>query len=87
MVLQIVDPDTNNVCGPNIPGQLLVKGKCLMVEYYNNPEETRNAWDEEGFLYTGDIVYYDEDKCFYIVDRIKELIKYQSWHVSILVVQ
>lgn len=53
-----------------------------MNGYYNKPEETQRAWDSEGFLHTGDIGYYDEDYCFYVVDRIKDLLKYQSWHVS-----
>lgn len=54
-----------------------------MTGYHNEPQETKNAWDDEGFLRTGDIVYYDKDLCFYIVDRAKDVIKYQSWHVSI----
>lgn len=58
-----------------------------MNGYYNKPEETKKAWDEDGFLHTGDIAYYDEDYCFYVVDRIKDLMKYQSWHVSVFIVQ
>lgn len=53
-----------------------------MGGYYNNPEATAAAYDEDGYLRTGDIGYYDDDHCFYIVDRIKEMFKFQSWHVS-----
>lgn len=42
----------------------------------------KNEFDEEGFYKTGDIAYYDEDGYFFIVDRIKELIKYKAWQVS-----
>lgn len=40
------------------------------------------CWDSEGYLKTGDVVYYDDDMCFYHVDRIKEMLKYRSWHVA-----
>lgn len=35
------------------------------------------AWDADGWLKTGDIVYYDKDFCFYVVDRIKEMLKFR----------
>lgn len=53
-----------------------------MKGYYNNLQSTIDAFDEEGFLKTGDIGYYDEDNLFYVIDRIKEMFKFQSWHVS-----
>lgn len=40
------------------------------------------VWDSDGFFKTGDITYYDEDYCFFIVNRMKELLKYRSWHVT-----
>lgn len=43
--------------------------------------DSSSSWDKDGFLKTGDIAYFDEDFCFYIVDRIKELLKFRSWHV------
>lgn len=68
--------------GPNEHGELRIKSKCLLKTYYKNEEEFTKQFDEEGFLLTGDVAYYDEDYCFYIVDRIKEMMKFQSWHVS-----
>ena len=44
--------------------------------------DSSGVWDSEGFMCTGDIVYYDTDLCFYIIDRIKEMLKFRSWHVS-----
>lgn len=41
----------------------------------------KNEFDNDGFYKTGDIAYYDEDGYFYIVDRIKEIIKYKAWQV------
>lgn len=53
-----------------------------MVCYHNNPEATANTIDPDGWLSTGDIGYYNEKKDFYIVDRIKELIKVQGYQVN-----
>lgn len=50
-----------------------------MSGYYNM--DSSDAFDEKGFVKTGDIGYYDEDHCFFIVDRIKEMLKFRSWHV------
>ncbi|MBW8011049.1 MAG: long-chain fatty acid--CoA ligase [Chloroflexi bacterium] len=62
-------------------GELLIKGPQVMKGYHNMPTETANTL-REGWLYTGDIVYIDEDGYFFIVDRKKELIKpggFQVW--------
>lgn len=78
---KVVNPDTGKVCGPNERGELWVKGSQVMKGYVNDPEATRNAIDKDGFLHTGDIVYYDEDTDFFVVDRLKELIKYKAFQV------
>lgn len=49
-----------------------------MKGYVNDDEATKNTIDKDGWLHSGDIAYYDEDKQFYIVDRLKELIKYNA---------
>lgn len=47
---------------------------------YHNKDSSEAFKD--GWLKTGDIVYYDTDYCFYVVDRIKEMLKYKSWHIA-----
>lgn len=53
-----------------------------MEGYLNNEKATAETVDEEGWLHTGDVAYYDEDHYFYIVDRCKELIKVKGNQVS-----
>lgn len=79
LVFQIVDPETEQTLTFNQRGEIRLKTKCQMNGYYNT--DSSDCWDEDGFIKTGDIAYFDEDFCFYIVDRIKELLKYKSWHV------
>ncbi|XP_031102639.1 4-coumarate--CoA ligase-like 7 isoform X2 [Ipomoea triloba] len=50
--------------------------------YYNNPQATSLAIDKQGWVHTGDLGYFDEDGLLYIVDRIKELIKYKGFQVA-----
>ena len=51
------------------------------VGYLDNPEATAQTIDSDGWLHTGDIGHYDEDEYFFIVDRLKELIKYKGFQV------
>ncbi|XP_017768016.1 PREDICTED: probable 4-coumarate--CoA ligase 3 [Nicrophorus vespilloides] len=73
---------TGEVLGTHQPGELLVKGPQIMSGYLNNEKATAETIDEEGWLHTGDVAYYDEDSYFYIVDRCKELIKVKGNQVS-----
>ncbi|EEZ99576.2 uncharacterized protein LOC655644 [Tribolium castaneum] len=77
---KIVDVETEQNLGPNEQGELRVKTKYAMNGYYNL--DSSESFDTDGWLKTGDIVYYDEDHCFYVVDRIKEMLKYKSWHIA-----
>lgn len=49
--------------------------------YINNPEATQNSIDEDGFYHTGDVGVIDRQGHMWIVDRIKELIKYKGFQV------
>ncbi|KAJ8967846.1 hypothetical protein NQ314_002608, partial [Rhamnusium bicolor] len=63
-VWKIVDPSTEETLGPNQRGELRIKSDLLMNGYYKL--DSLSAFDAEGYLKTGDIVYYDEEECFYV---------------------
>ncbi|KAL3275022.1 hypothetical protein HHI36_019794 [Cryptolaemus montrouzieri] len=77
---KIVDPDTEEILGPNKPGELRLKSKLGMIGYHN--KDSSGEYDSDGWLKTGDVFQYDEDHCFYVVDRIKDFIKYRCWAIS-----
>ncbi|OEL18031.1 putative 4-coumarate--CoA ligase 5 [Dichanthelium oligosanthes] len=80
--LKIIDPETGLSLHRNQPGEICIRGKQIMKGYLNNPEATAKTIDEEGWLHTGDIGYVDDDDEIFIVDRLKELIKYKGFQVA-----
>jgi acyl-CoA synthetase (AMP-forming)/AMP-acid ligase II len=53
-----------------------------MTGYWNQPEATAETLMSDGWMRTGDIGYFDSDGCVYLVDRLKEMIKYKGLQVS-----
>nr|CAD7396225.1 unnamed protein product [Timema poppensis] len=78
---QVVDLETGAPLGPNCCGELCFKGPLLMKGYLGDLQATSATMDYDGFLRTGDVGYYDQEGYFYIVERVKELIKYKSFQV------
>jgi len=70
--VRVVD-ENNQPLGPNQVGELVLKGPSRCSGYWNNPEATRAMLDDEGWFHTGDMVRYDEEWYFYIVDRKKDM--------------
>jgi 4-coumarate--CoA ligase len=77
---KVVDK-SGKTLGPHKRGELCFKGSCLMIGYVGDEQATKATIDSEGWLHTGDVGYYDEDLQFFIVDRIKELIKWKGFQV------
>ncbi|XP_049857631.1 uncharacterized protein LOC126339944 isoform X1 [Schistocerca gregaria] len=69
---KVLDLETGKCLGPGIDGELFFKGWAIMEEFV----------DKEGWIHTGDVGHYDADGNFYVVDRVKELVKYRGVHVS-----
>jgi 4-coumarate--CoA ligase len=80
--LRIVDPESGESLGYGADGEVWVRGPQVMAGYLNNPEATAATIDADGWLHTGDIGHVDEDGHLYIVDRLKELIKYKGFQVA-----
>jgi 4-coumarate--CoA ligase len=79
--VRIVDPATSEDLDIDEDGELWIRGPQVMKGYLNNPAATAFTIDEDGWLHTGDIGHVDSDGHFYIVDRLKELIKYKGFQV------
>jgi acyl-CoA synthetase (AMP-forming)/AMP-acid ligase II len=79
---RLVDPATGRDAAPGERGELWVRGPNVMKGYLNNPEATADTIDADGWLHTGDVAVVDENGCYTVVDRVKELIKYKGYQVA-----
>jgi acyl-CoA synthetase (AMP-forming)/AMP-acid ligase II len=79
---KIVDVETGEALGFGREGEICMRGPQMMKGYLNRPEATAATIDADGWLHTGDIGYCDESGHFFVVDRLKELIKYKGMQVA-----
>lgn len=85
MLYKIVKVGTTQDLAPGEEGEICISGPTVMLEYYNNPEETDKVLKvhDDGFkwCHTGDLGYMDEDGFFYFRSRIKRMIKSSGYSV------
>ncbi|PAV63603.1 hypothetical protein WR25_20856 [Diploscapter pachys] len=74
--------EDGTLCGPNEEGECWIRGPQIMLGYWRKEKETKELMDKDGFIRTGDIVYYDKDGYTWVSDRIKELIKVHGKQVA-----
>jgi acyl-CoA synthetase (AMP-forming)/AMP-acid ligase II len=79
---QVVDPAGGQALGRNQTGELCFRGPQVMRGYLNRPQETAQMLGPDRWLRTGDIGYVDDDGYVFIVDRVKELIKYKGMQIA-----
>ena len=79
---KIVDLETGAELGPDQEGEICVRGPQVMKGYLNRPDATAAMIDADGWLHTGDVGYADAGGRFYVVDRVKELIKYKGLQIA-----
>lgn len=79
---RVVDPESCEDLPAGKEGELWIKGPQVMKGYLNNEKATAETLTEDGWLKTGDIAYIDEDGYMFIVDRLKELIKFKGFQVA-----
>ena len=87
MQCRLVDPATGEEIpvpaeGTSAPGHLLCRGPNVMLGYLNRPQDTADTLDADGFLRTGDIATVRADGVVTVVDRLKELIKYNGYQIA-----
>ena len=80
--VMVVDVSTGEPLSHNEKGEIWMRGPQIMKGYLNNPDATAATVDADGWLHSGDIGYVDDEGFFYIVDRLKELIKYKGFQVA-----
>ena len=71
--LRIVD-NNNMPVGPDVRGEICVKGPNIMKGYWNRPEATATAIDAQGWFHSGDVGYLDGEGYLYICDRLKDMV-------------
>ncbi|GAA2450087.1 4-coumarate--CoA ligase family protein [Streptomyces mauvecolor] len=79
-ILRLDDPARD--AGPGEEGEVAVRGPQVMKGYLGRPEATADMIDADGWVHTGDVGHVDDDGWLYVVDRVKELIKYKGFQVA-----
>lgn len=79
---KIVDMESGAEVEPGTTGEIWIRGPQVMKGYLKNALATRSMIDKDGFLHTGDIGCVDDEDYLYVVDRVKELIKYKGFQVA-----
>uniref|UniRef100_A0A336M4T4 CSON003268 protein n=1 Tax=Culicoides sonorensis TaxID=179676 RepID=A0A336M4T4_CULSO len=81
MMAKIVDETGTNL-GYNESGEICIKFEFPFLGYYGDEIQTRNAFDSEGWVKTGDIGYFDEENHLYMLDRKKDMFKYRNYQIN-----
>ncbi|MEU1045966.1 4-coumarate--CoA ligase family protein [Streptomyces sp. NPDC005897] len=79
-IVSLTDPGKDLPAGES--GEILIRGPQIMKGYLGRPDATAALIDADGWLHTGDVGHADSDGWLYVVDRVKELIKYKGFQVA-----
>jgi acyl-CoA synthetase (AMP-forming)/AMP-acid ligase II len=80
--VRITHIESGNALPPMATGEVWVRGPQVMKGYLNSPETTAATLDSDAWLHTGDLGYVDTNGYLFIVDRLKEMIKYNAHQVA-----
>lgn len=79
-VIRIIDDDGNNL-GPNENGEVVIKSIFKWEGYYGNPKATEETL-KDGWIFSGDLGYFDDRGSLFIVDRKKDILKFKNFHYT-----
>ncbi|XP_060846886.1 uncharacterized protein LOC132926542 [Rhopalosiphum padi] len=80
--IKVVSLETGECVGPNTEGEIRIKSVSNMMGYVNDMKKTICSYDEDGWFRSGDIGYYTDDCCLFIVGRIKEMMIYKDQRIA-----
>lgn len=80
--IMVADPSTSVALGPGEQGEIWVKTPSVTPGYLNQDDQLECVVDQHGWLHTGDVGYYSQDGRFFVIDRLKNIIKCQDFKVA-----
>lgn len=81
--LSLIDMDGNPIITPNTEGEMCYRGKNVTMGYARSREDLMKGDERHGFIRTGDLAYFDEDGCYYIVGRMGRFLKLFGMRVGL----
>ena len=72
--IKLIDPDTGRTVPRRTPGELCTRGYSVMSGYWNDPQQTADAIDSDGWMHSGDLATMDDDGYVRITGRIKDMV-------------
>ena len=81
--LSLIDMDGNPITSPNTEGEMCYRGKNVTMGYALSREDLLKGDERHGFIRTGDLAYFDEDSCYYIVGRMGRFLKLFGMRVGL----
>ncbi len=81
--LSLIDMDGNPITTPNTEGEMCYRGKNVTMGYARSREDLLKGDERHGFIRTGDLAYFDEDGCYYIVGRMGRFLKLFGMRVGL----
>ncbi|XP_055684186.1 luciferin 4-monooxygenase-like [Lutzomyia longipalpis] len=79
--MKILDKNGKNL-GIGQQGELHIKWENRFLGYYNNPQATAAILDEDGWIQSGDIAYFDKENLLHVVGRSKDILDYKNFHIA-----
>ena len=81
--LSLIDDEGNPITTPNTEGEMCYRGKNVTMGYARKKEDLLLGDERHGFIRTGDLAYFDEDGCYYIVGRMGRFLKLFGMRVGL----